>query len=139
MAIYPLRNLHLNMGNVARTMNDKGMEVSNTTIIYDYDESGQKLETIKALAITCNGYRGGQLTIKFPPSIEEKFRKLEEMMESDISVMISFKKLKLTAYALKASDGRILSGVSAKAEDFEIINDIESISKDLADMEEIKF
>lgn len=60
-------------------------------------------------------------------------------MESDISVMISFKKLKLTAYALKASDGRILSGVSAKAEDFEIINDIESISKDLADMEEIKF
>lgn len=58
-------------------------------------------------------------------------------MENDISVMISFKKLKLTAYALKASDGRILSGVSAKAEDFEILDSISSISSDLEDMGEI--
>jgi hypothetical protein len=135
---FPLNKLHLSLASVAKTTNAKGMEVSDTSTIYERDSEGRKLDKIIGYSITCSGYRGGLLVVKFPPSVEKKFKELQKELENDVEILISFSKLSLTAYALKGRDNNIISGVVGKAEDFTIISSIDSISSDLADMGEIE-
>ena len=128
---FPLRNLHLNLSNVARTTNAKSMPVNGTNEIYERDEDGQKTDKLKNLVIDCAGYRGATLSVKFPVEIKEKFDDLKKQLENDVTVEIAFVGLKLTAYSLKANDGTVVSGVSAKADDFTIVkNDADTIDYD---------
>lgn len=131
---FPLRNLHLNLSNVAQTTNAKSMPVNGTNEIYERDENGQKTDTLKNLVVDCSGYRGATLSVKFPTTIKEKFDDLKKQLENDVNIQISFTKLKLTAYALKTDDNSVLSGVSAKADDFTIVSSIAD-SIDLDDIE----
>ena len=134
---FPLNKLHLDLGCVAKTKNAKGMEVSDTSIIYERDSEGRKLDKIIGYSITCSGHRGGLLVVKFPPSVEKKFKELQKELENDVEIYISFSKLSLTAYALKGNSNNLISGVVGKAEDFTIISNLESISIDLGDMGEL--
>ena len=128
---FPLRNLHLNLSNVARTTNAKSMPVNGTNEIYERDEDGQKTDKLKNLVIDCAGYRGATLSVKFPVEIKEKFDDLKKQLENDVTIEIAFVGLKLTAYSLKANDGTVVSGVSAKADDFTIVkNDADTIDYD---------
>lgn len=130
---FPLRNLHLNLSNVARTTNAKSMPVNGTNEIYERDEDGQKTDKLKNLVIDCAGYRGATLSVKFPVEIKEKFDDLKKQLENDVTIEIAFVGLKLTAYSLKANDGTVVSGVSAKADDFTIVkNDADTIDYDEA-------
>lgn len=119
---FPLRNLHLNLSTVARTTNAKSMPVNGVSEIYERDENGQKTEQLKNLVIDCSGYRGATLSVKFPVEIKDKFDDLKKQLENDVTIEIAFTGLKLTAYSLKANDGSVLSGVSAKADDFDIVS-----------------
>ena len=115
-----LRNVRLTLANVARTTNSKAMEVTNVGTIKTRQEDGTYSNEISNYTVDCAAYRGDVLKVKFPLDVAEKIAKLKNHLENDELVEISFKGLKLTPYAMKANDGSVLSGVSAKADDFEI-------------------
>lgn len=115
-----LRNIRLTLANVARTTNSKTMDVINVGTTRVRLEDGSYSDEISNYTVTCAGYRGDSLKIKFPVTVAEKIETLKNHLYNDELVEISFSGLKLTAYAMKANDGSILSGVSAKADDFEI-------------------
>lgn len=116
-----LRNVRLMLANVARTTNEKTMAVNSTGTIKERGEDGTISDKITGFKIDCAAYRGDTLTVKFPPTVADKITELEKMLEKDASVEIGFINLKLTPYALKANDGSVLSGISAKADDFTIV------------------
>ncbi len=124
-----LKNVRLTLGNVARTTNSKTMPVNEVGEIRSVDEAtGKPLDAVTGYTITCSAYRGDELKVKFPVTVKEKWEQLKTELENDVNIEISFTNLKLTPYALKTNDGNVLSGVSAKADDFNIelagVNDI---------------
>ena len=120
-----LKNLRLNLSNVARTTNSRTMPVNETSIIYSTDEEGNYTKTIAGYTVSCSAYHGDELKIKFPVSVQSKIAKLNERLENDIETSITFTELKLKAYAMKGTTGNIISGVSASADDFEIVDTAE--------------
>lgn len=115
-----LRNVRLTLANVARTTNEKSLSVNSVSNIYKMDEHGKRTDIITGYKVTCSAYRGDELAVKFPAELKEKIDALKAELENDVEIKISFSGLKLTPYALKANNGDVLSGVSAKADDFEI-------------------
>lgn len=120
-----LKNLRINLSNIARTTNSKSMPVNETGIIYSTDEDGNNTKTVAGYTVSCSAYHGDEIKIKFPTSVKPKIEELNERLENDIEISISFTGLKLKAYAMKGSSGNIISGVSAFADDFEIVDTAE--------------
>lgn len=117
-----LKNIRITMANVARTTNAKSMEVIATSVIQKRNESNTGFTNeIEGYAVDCSAYRGDTLKVKFPVTVEAKINKLKKLLYNDATVEISFTGLKLTPYAMLGKDGSLISGVSAKADDFEII------------------
>lgn len=50
----------------------------------------------------------------------DKIADLRNKLENDVEIEVGFTNIKLTPYALKTSAGDVISGVSAKADDFNI-------------------
>lgn len=117
-----LRNVRLMLANVARTTNSKSMPVNGVGVIYAQDANGNRTEEVIGYTITCAAYRGDELKIKFPTAVADKIADLRNQLENDVEIEIGFTNLKLTPYALKTNSGDVLSGVSAKADDFEIVS-----------------
>lgn len=117
-----LRNVRLMLANVARTTNSKSMPVNGVGVIYAQDANGNRTDEVTGYTITCAAYRGDELKVKFPVSTAEKIADLRNKLENDVEIEIGFTNLKLTPYALKTNSGDVLSGVSAKADDFEIVS-----------------
>lgn len=115
-----LKSLRLSLPNVARTMNSKTMEAVAAGITKKRDSDGKFTEITDYAFVDCAACHGDTLRVKFPAELAEKVENLREQLENDVIINISFTKLKLIPYALKASDGSVLSGVSAKADDFKI-------------------
>lgn len=115
-----LKNVRLVLGNVARTTNAKTLPVNSVGTIYEMDENSKSTEKITGYTVTCSAYRGDELKIKFPLEVASKIDELKKQLENDVEIEISFSKLKLTPYALKTKSGDVISGVSAKADDFTI-------------------
>ena len=115
-----LRNVRLTLANVARTTNSKTMEVINVGTTKVRLDDGTYSDEIANYTVDCAAYRGDTLKVKFPVDVAEKIAELRKYLDNDELVEISFKGLKLTLYAMKANGDSVLSGVSAKAEDFEI-------------------
>lgn len=117
-----LRNVRLMLANVARTTNSKSMPVNSVGVIYSQDANGNRTDEVIGYTITCAAYRGDELKIKFPITVADKISDLRNQLENDVEIEIGFTNLKLTPYALKTNSGDVLSGVSAKADDFEIVS-----------------
>ena len=115
-----IRNIRLTLANVARTTNAKTMEAISVGTIRPRLENGTFSSEITNYTVDCAANRGDVLKVKFPVELADKIETLKNHLENDELVEISFKGLKLTPYAMKANDGSVLSGVSAKADDFEI-------------------
>ena len=121
--MYNLRNLRVGLANVAPTTNAKGLVVNGVRESYETDADGTRTGIVKEYIIDCAGYRGATLPVKFPVEVKDKFLALKHDLDtSDVMVTISFKNLKLTPFALLTKQNTVLSGVSAKADDFEIIS-----------------
>lgn len=121
--MYNLRNLRVGLANVAPTTNAKGLVVNGVREAYETDANGNRTDIVKEYIIDCAGYRGATLPVKFPVSIKDKFLSLKHDLDtSDVMVTISFNNLKLTPFALLTKQNTVLSGVSAKADDFEILS-----------------
>lgn len=120
-----LKNVRMTMANVARTTNAKSMEVISTSVIQKRNDSNTGFTNeIEGYAVDCSAYRGDTLKVKFPVTVEAKINKLKKLLYDDVTVEISFTGLKLTPYAMLGKDGSLISGVSAKADDFEIVKEI---------------
>lgn len=117
-----LKNLKLLLGNVARTTNAKTMPVNSVGTTYETDENGNRTGTVSGYSITCSAYRGDELKVKFPLGVADKIEELKTQLENDVEIEISFTGLKLTPYALKTKSGEVISGVSAKADDFSVVS-----------------
>lgn len=115
-----LKNLRLTLANIARTTNSKTLPANSTSKIYGKNEDGTPSDTLEGYAINCTTYRGDNINIKFGTDVAEKIEKLNKELENDVNIEISFTGLKLTPYALKRTDGSVQSGVSGRADDFEI-------------------
>lgn len=115
-----LRSIALTLANVARTSNARTLEAVNAGIQKKRDGNGTLTGETDFAYIECAARRGDILKIKFPAELSDKVLDLNRLLERDEILELSFKNLRLTPYALKAQDGSVLSGVSAKADDFTI-------------------
>ena len=126
-----LRNVRINLGSVARTTNSKTLEAINAGHTYKRDDNnGNMTREPDNYYIDCAANRGDTLRVKLPLTCAEKVTALRDMLNtSDQIINVRFDKLELKAYALIGTSGNLVSGISAKAEDFEYSTD-DSLSLD---------
>ncbi len=115
-----LRNVRLTLANVNTTTNKRDMEVLETSVNRVKLDDGTWSRDVESYSIHCAAYRGDVLKVKVPKELAEKVTKLNDALGDDITVSVTFTGLKLKAYAMKGNgDNAIISGVSARADDFE--------------------
>lgn len=129
-----LRNVHLALGNIARTTNSKSLEAIGIKTLRKRNPDGTWSDDLIGYAIDCAVRKGDTQTVKFPLSVADKIAELQNYLNDNVLVNITFIGLKLSLYEMKSSNGEMLAGVSAKADDFEmevIHPDIDDIPIDL--------
>lgn len=113
-----LKNLRLTLANVNTTTNRKDMEAVDTSINRERLSDGTMSRDIESYNIHCVAYKGDILKVKVSKELAGKVTELSDALRDDVTVLVTFTGLKLKAYALKANDGSIISGVSGRADDF---------------------
>lgn len=114
-----LKNIRLGISNVNTTTNRKDFEVVETRVNRIRNEDGSWGRDFDSYSINCLAFKGDILKVKVPKELSTKVTSLTDAISDDVIVTVTFQNLKLKAYALKNNDGSIISGVSAKADDFE--------------------
>lgn len=72
--------------------------------------------------ISCVARRNDTLKVKVPKENNSAvITQITDALENGSEVYVSFSNLKLKAYAMTVEDNRVLSGVSAKADSFQIV------------------
>lgn len=119
-----LKDVMLTMGNIIESPN--GTNVRVVSCRQDKDSTGVVV-----------GYRAEMITrrytknpVKFPVSAENKtnMEQLEKQLQNKDSVTIELKNPVLKLYAMNSS-GKLLSGVSVKADGFTIVDDESDLLK----------
>jgi len=114
-----LKNVRLTLANVNTTTNKKDMEVVETSVNRVRLEDGTIGRDVDSYSLHCVAYKGDILKVKVPKELSNKVTQLDDVLRNDATVNVTFAGLKLKAYAMKASDGSVISGVSATATDFD--------------------
>lgn len=113
-----LKNLKLTISAVNTRSNRKDFEVVETSVNRVRQEDGTWGKDIESYSIHCVANRGDILKVKVGKELGQKVTKLSDALMDDVTVNVTFQNLKLKAYAMKGS-GDFISGVSAKADDFD--------------------
>lgn len=80
--------------------------------------------------ISCVARRNDTLKVKVPKENNSAvITQITDALENGSEVYVSFSNLKLKAYAMTVEDNRVLSGVSAKADSFQIVS-IQEVDED---------
>lgn len=116
-----LKNLRLATANVARTTSAKDFECLETSVNRVRNDDGAYTRDVDSYSIHCSAYKGDTIKVKVPKTLATKVTELTDSLSNDVTVMITFTGLKLTAYAMIGNDGKLYSGVSAKADDFTFV------------------
>lgn len=116
-----LKNIRLGIANVNTTTNKKEFDVIETSVNRNRNIDGTLGRDFDSYSIHCAAYKGDVLKVKVPKELAQKVTSLNDALSDDVTVTVTFKNLKLKAYAMKGSDDSIISGVSAKADDFEFV------------------
>lgn len=114
-----LKNIRLGISNVNTTTNRKNFEVVETSVNRIRNEDGSIGKDFDSFSIHCLAYKGDILKVKVPKALSDKVTALSDALSDDVIVSVIFQNLKLKAYAMKGKDGSVISGVSAKADDFD--------------------
>ncbi len=121
-----LKNIRLSIANIAKDPTQTSLPVNETGTIFETaPETG--IRSVIGYSITCSGNKGDEIKIKLPLTTEKKITELKNLLDRDMDVAVEFSGLSLRAYAMKTSDGNVFSGISAKADDFDIISTPENI------------
>ena len=115
-----LKNVRLTLANVNRTTNAKDMEAIEVTVNRVRNEDGSMGRDVDSYSIECAAYHD-TLKVKVGKELATKVTALQDALNDDVTVMVTFEGLKLKPYAMIGSDGKLLSGVSAKADDFNFV------------------
>lgn len=116
-----LRNLKLSLAAIVDDPSNTALDVVETSTQYEW-ENGKRKETVIGYKLEVIVRRGDTLAVKVPKELSEKVSEVEGMLRADEEVEVVFKGLKIKAYAMPSKDG-VRSGVSASAEDFEIVRE----------------
>ena len=112
-----LKNVRLTLANVNRTTNAKDMEAIEVSVNRVRNEDGTMGRDIESYSIECAAYHD-TLKVKVGKEHAAKVTALQDALSNDLTVIVIFERLKLKPYAMIGADGKLLSGVSAKADDF---------------------
>ena len=126
-----LSNLKLGVQNIAPMTSKKTLPVNRVGVIKKRNADGGTSDEPQEFYIECGTRMSDTIKVKLPLSAESKIKDLETQLTNDLQIEVSFEKLKLTAYALKAGDGSILSGVAARATDFTIESSVSDSFDDI--------
>ena len=117
-----LKNLRLTLANVNTTTNKKDLEVVEITTNRIRLDDGTWSKEIDSFSLHCLAYRGDILKVKVGKELADKVTKLNNALGDDVTVNVTFTGLKLKAYAMRGNgDSGVISGVSARADDFEFV------------------
>lgn len=90
-----------------------------------YNEQGKTTNSgrdFDGYTISCVARRNDTLKVKVPKENNSALiTKIEDALNNGNEVYISCSNLKLKAYAMTVEDNRVLSGISAKADSFQIV------------------
>ena len=115
-----LKNLRLTLANVNTTTNRKDMEVVETSVNRVHLEDGTWGRDVDSYSLHCCAYHGDILKVKVGKELASKVTALNDALGDDVTVLVTFTGLKLKAYAMRGNgDSGIISGISARADDFE--------------------
>ncbi len=119
-----LKNLRLTLASVAKTPDAKSMEVNFVGKVYKRDEHKNPTSELDYVFAECAANKGDSLRVKFPKELESKIDELKALLDDDVVVDIAFEKLRPSPYVLPPDAGSVVSGVSAKADDFTIVSPV---------------
>ena len=114
-----LKNVRLTLANVNRTTNAKDMEAIEVTVNRVRND-GSMGRDVESYSIECAAYHD-TLKVKVGKELATKVTALQDALNDDVTVMVTFEGLKLKPYAMLSSEGKLLSGVSAKADNFTFV------------------
>lgn len=80
-------------------------------------------EEVKEVSVRVSVVHGDTLKVKLPLEQAERVRELNKRIYRGEAVKVTFDGLVLRAYALVTEDGKLLAGVSGKAEGFDVTGD----------------
>ena len=115
-----LKNVRLTLANVNRTTNAKDMEAIEVTVNRVRNEDGSMGRDVDSYSIERAAYHD-TLKVKVGKELATKVTALQDALNDDVTVMVTFEGLKLKPYAMLSSEGKLLSGVSAKADNFTFV------------------
>lgn len=126
-----LRNARLTLANIATKASARSLPVNGVGEIKERGEDGKVIpDRISGYSITCSARRD-TITIKFPLDVKPQWEELKKLIDNDVLVEISFEGLILTPYALLTKSGELLSGISARAQSFQIVSKDQMLDDDI--------
>ncbi len=113
-----LKNLKLTPATVNPALNPTEFLLSDVSTNRVYNTDGSLSRDVDSYSLHCVAHRNDVLKVKVPSTLAEKVTKLHDDLNADNDIVITFDKLKLTAFSMITKDGKMISGVSGKAENF---------------------
>ena len=119
-----ISNIRLGLDNI----NAKGVPSdSGKAVAVNFKVPDKETGAIEAYDIVCVGAKGSNYSIRVPysPENKEKVASLQKGLNKDeiIRIIPDPESLSIKAYAFLGDKGNLISGVSVKADTFEISND----------------
>lgn len=113
-----LKNLRLSIANVNTVPNKKDFDIIDITPNRVRQEDGTYGKDVESYSLCCCVYHGDILKVKVEKEHLTKITEIKDALRENATVSAVFSNLKLRAYAMQGSDGKVISGISAKADDF---------------------
>ncbi|MDO5382644.1 MAG: hypothetical protein Q4F06_08025 [Eubacteriales bacterium] len=87
-----------------------------------YNSSKDSSRDFDGYTLTCSARKNDSIKIKVPKSLSASVTQISEALEADKQVYINFPEIEFKAYSFISEDGKLLSGVSSEATEFNIIS-----------------
>ena len=127
-----LRNLHLFPANISKLGRTGRLEAVGTGTGRKQNEEGRWTREPQCHIVECASFHGDTLKVKIPLEPCEEFEKLEKIIRDGKTAVISFSGLTIKPYAMTTAAGTFLSGVSAKADGFQILEILDDEMEDFS-------
>lgn len=118
--IMKLKNLKLTMDSILDNPSNPIFQVVETNVNRVRNDDGSWTRDVENYSLTCGVRKRDTIKVKVGKEHALKVTEITTRLSRDDDVYVTFTGLTLRAYAM-LSGGSVLSGVSANADDFEIV------------------
>lgn len=123
-----LTDLRLPTSSISETTAQTSFKVLSANI--RTDEAG----TITDCALTCRAIDGVRQNFKLPASAADSVKDVKAQLDKGCTLRVKFERLQIRPFAFVNDSGRLLSGVSTKAERFDIVQSEDASNIDIDDI-----